>query len=62
MNYRKIKKAYSRTFGCVFYIKLSKPGKSCKKKSKAITAIIMKDCLLAKRPYLGISGIGMKDR
>ena len=62
MTYRKIKKAYSRTFGCVFFIKLSNHGKSCKKKSKAITAFIMKDCLHAKRPYLGITDLKRKDR
>lgn len=38
MSYRKIKKAYARRFGCVFYIKLSKHEKSCMKKSKAFTA------------------------
>ena len=62
MTYRKIKKAYSRRFGCVFFIKLFKHGMSCKKKSKAITAFIMKDCLHSKRPYLGITGFVMKDK
>jgi len=62
MTYRKIKKAYARRFGCVFFVKISKHGKSCRKKSKAITAGIMKNALYANRPYLGITGSGMKDK
>ena len=62
MKYRKIKKAYARRFGCVFYIKLSKHGKSSMKKSKAFTAFKMKIALYANRPYLGITGSGMKDK
>ena len=60
MSYRKIKKAYARRFGCVFYIKLSKHEKSCMKKSKAFTAFKMKKALYTNRPYLGISGSGIK--
>ena len=62
MTYRKIKKAYARRFGCVFFIKFSKHGKSCMKKSKAFTAFKMKIALYANRPYLGITGSGMKDK
>ena len=62
MTYRKIKKAYARRFGCVFFIKLSKHRKSCMKKSKAITAFKMKNALYANRPYLGVIGSGMKDK
>lgn len=60
MSYRKIKKAYARRFGCVFYIKLSKHEKSCMKKSKAFTAFIMKKALYTNRPYLGIIGSRIK--
>ena len=60
MTYRKIKKAYARRFGCVFYIKLSKHGKSCMKKSKAFTAFKMKKALYTNRPYLGIIGSRIK--
>lgn len=60
MSYRKIKKAYARRFGCVFYIKLSKHGKSCMKKSKAFTVFKMKKALYTNRPYLGIIGSRIK--
>lgn len=62
MTYRKIKKAYGRRFGCVFFIKLSKHGKSKKKMSKAYTAFKMKIALYVNRPYLGVTGSGMKDK
>lgn len=62
MSYRKIKKAYGRRFGCIFFIKLSESGKNNMKISKAFTAFKMKKALDANRPYLGIIGSGIKNK
>ena len=62
MSYRKIKKAYARRFGCIIFFKFYKHGKICMRESKTYTAFKMMKALDANRPYLGITGSGIKNK